>query len=83
LSPNTPSYPIIIHISNTRNPLTRISQNINQGWHEKIIDLNQDFLDFLDLLVLTRYLYVRSLAVSSEEKIQKIQKIIDFYLKKS
>ncbi len=56
---------------------------LNQGWHEKIIDLNQDFLDFLDLLVLTRYLCVRSLAVSSEEKIQKIQKIIDFYLKKS
>jgi hypothetical protein len=55
----------------------------NQGWHEKIIDLNQDFLDFLDFLVLTRYLCVRSLAVSSEEKNQKIQKIIDFNLKKS
>jgi hypothetical protein len=50
-----------------------------QGWHENIIDLNQDFLDFLDLLVLTRNLCVRSIAVSSNEKIQKIQKIGFFY----
>jgi hypothetical protein len=53
---------------------------LNQGWHKKIVDLNQDFLDFLDFLVLTRYLCVRSFAVSSEEKIQKI---IDFFFNKS
>jgi hypothetical protein len=51
-----------------------------KSWHEKIIDLNQNFLDFFNLLVLTRYLCVRSFALSSGEEIKKI---IDFLLKKS
>jgi hypothetical protein len=50
-------------------PKLNFRLGLEQHWPDKSIDLNQDFLD---LLVLTRCLCIRSLAVSSEEEIQKI-----------